>query len=91
MSRRGNVQRPIGDDWKRLYRIATRAAEHDDLLDSDHEWRFVNQMVERLEKWQDKAFVSLKQMQWLHRIDERLDRENVDTAGLKPVTEVLHA
>ena len=89
MSRRDNIQRTIGDDWQRLRRICERALEHQDLLESTHEWRFVGQMHERLMQWQGEAFVSGKQLSWLHRIDERIDAERPETMGVVPVDEAI--
>ena len=89
MSRRDNVQRTIGGDWQRLRQICERALEHQDLLESTHEWRFVGQMHERLMAWREETFVSLKQKQWLHSIDERIDRERPETMGVEATDDFM--
>ncbi|MCY4480444.1 MAG: hypothetical protein OXB97_11170 [Rhodospirillales bacterium] len=95
MSRRPNVHNAAGDSWRRLLSICQRASDAGDMFESDHEWRFVEQMRERLLAWREESFLSFKQLQWLNRIDERLDREGLgpdkeeDEDGLKPVDEFM--
>ena len=79
----------VGEDWQRLYRIAGRAVEHQELLRSDLEWQFAHQIHARLERYEAETFISFKQKRWLHDIDEHLDREGADHDGLTATDEAM--
>ena len=78
-----------GEDWRRLFQIAKRAVENDELMRSREESQFVEQMHERLLAWREQAFVSPGQKRWLERIGKRLDRALAGTEGLVPVDEAI--
>ena len=73
---------PIGADHDWLKRTLRRAQDNAHLL-YDGEVTFVDQLAERLRRFEDQTFVSLKQRAWLRRIDKRLDRHNVAPEGAR--------
>lgn len=63
----------IGERLEWLQDIIERAKGQEQLLD-DTELDFINQLDERVEKYDKACFVSVAQINWLNRIDAKLGK-----------------
>lgn len=56
-------------DW--LDKLLSKAQDHQELSDKEH--GFVEDMLKRFGKYQEKTLISTKQLEWLQDIDSRIN------------------
>ena len=66
----------VGERWEEFLDICTRvAAAHRHF--SDSEFEFTQALAERIAVYVDKAYISTAQINWLHRIEQKLTDKNL--------------